>query len=337
MRPVAAVLDFPLVVIPGSQKAGTGTLFLLLARHRRVAEPRLKEPEFFALDRAAIERHWDWYRQLHRAGEGQLSLDASPFYLWSERAPENIRRHVPEARILITLRDPARRAFSSYLHMVKRGKPLERRRFDDLLARLEERTAELGLRAAERALLEGAVAEGSVDADFFDAGYLKRLIGAPYDAELEDPLWNYRYFGLSVYRDNVERFERAFPGRTRLIFLEELAADHEGVVRGVLEFLGLEVEESLLDPVHANPTRVPSGALGRWVARLQERGEALAGPARGLRRLGLGRLVDAGSDAFFGPPPRMTEEQRRRSVALLRDEYDYWHAREPRLRQLWPT
>ncbi len=330
-------LGHPLIVIPGSQKAGTGTLFTVLARHPRVFQPRLKEPEFFALDAAAIERHWDWYRQLHRPDPDQLSLDASPFYLWSRRAPNNIRRHVPDARILITLRDPAARVYSSYLHMVKRGKPLERRSFDELLGQLEERTAELGLREAEQALLKQAVAEGSVDADFFDAGYLRRLIGVPFAAEFEDALWNYQYFGLSAYRDNVERFERTFPGRTRLVFLEELAAGYESVVRGVLEYLDLEIQESLLSPVHANPTRVPSGVLGRWIARHQERNDALTGPARALRRLGLGRLVDVARDTIFAPAPRMTDEQRRRTVALLRDEYHYWHIREPRLCELWPA
>src|SRR5690606_9595554 len=45
----------------------------------------------------------------------------SAAYLYSERAPERIAAHVPGARLLVVLRDPVERAYSSYLYQVARG------------------------------------------------------------------------------------------------------------------------------------------------------------------------------------------------------------------------
>ena len=58
--------------------------------------------------------------------------EASTSYLWDTHAAERIKRAVPEARILIMLRDPVDRAYSQYWNDVREG--IERRSFLDALA-----------------------------------------------------------------------------------------------------------------------------------------------------------------------------------------------------------
>jgi hypothetical protein len=47
--------------------------------------------------------------------------EASVCYLWSPTAPERIAERIPDAKILVMLRDPADRAFSQYLHGLGNG------------------------------------------------------------------------------------------------------------------------------------------------------------------------------------------------------------------------
>jgi hypothetical protein len=63
--------------------------------------------------------------------------EASTSYLWDAHAAERIKRVVPEARILIMLRDPVGRAYSQYWNDVREG--LEKQPFLDAL-RSEQRS-----------------------------------------------------------------------------------------------------------------------------------------------------------------------------------------------------
>jgi hypothetical protein len=65
---------------------------------------------------------WTEYVRLFHGADRESAIgESSAAYLWSEGAPANIQAHVPNARIVIILRDPAERAFSHYLHQVSVG------------------------------------------------------------------------------------------------------------------------------------------------------------------------------------------------------------------------
>jgi hypothetical protein len=69
-----------------------------------------------------IVTEWeDYLRLFANASEESALGEASVCYLWSRTAPERIAEAIPDARILIMLRDPAERAFSQYLHGVGNG------------------------------------------------------------------------------------------------------------------------------------------------------------------------------------------------------------------------
>ncbi len=109
---------------------------------------QLKEPHFFSQVTPAQQRYVHdeaEYKSLFRQGRGlPFRGEASPSYLWHPDAPEAIARVQPDSRIVISLRDPIARAYSSYrLH---RRNGMERRPFLDTLR------AGLSLPDAERPL-----------------------------------------------------------------------------------------------------------------------------------------------------------------------------------------
>lgn len=129
--------------IAGAMKCGTTTLHAILERHPGIFIPRgelfffdiddlLQHVDFFAWSgRDWTDRDFDghldeyaaWYRRFFEdARPGQLIGEDSTTYLASERAPRRIAQFNPNARILVMLRDPAARCYSSYWHLLRYGR-----------------------------------------------------------------------------------------------------------------------------------------------------------------------------------------------------------------------
>ena len=111
----AAFRALPDVVILGTQRGGTTSLFDWLATHPRVAPSTTKEVHYF-------DRYYDngerWYRAhfpLKRSG--RLAIEATPFLLFSPLAPGRVAADLPPStRFIVLLRDPVQRAISQYWH-----------------------------------------------------------------------------------------------------------------------------------------------------------------------------------------------------------------------------
>jgi hypothetical protein len=58
--------------------------------------------------------------------------EASPLYLFHPKSPAIIKKHIPDVKLVVILRNPIDRAYSSYLHMVRVGN--ESREFHEALS-----------------------------------------------------------------------------------------------------------------------------------------------------------------------------------------------------------
>lgn len=110
----------PNVVYIGPDKAGSSWLHAALSLHPQVHLSEAKDLYFF--DRF-YSRGPQWYAEQFRgSGPQHLAVgEVCPDYLASPQAPSRMHEVIPEARLVATLRDPATRAFSSYLYMRKHG------------------------------------------------------------------------------------------------------------------------------------------------------------------------------------------------------------------------
>jgi len=127
------VVKRPNFFLVGAPKAGTTSLARYLEQHPDIYMSPVKEPCFFSTEVRAENfaepakgagpvADWESYDALFRdAGEAKAIGEASVCYLWSASAPGNVARAIPEARILMVLRDPADRAFSQYVQGVAKG------------------------------------------------------------------------------------------------------------------------------------------------------------------------------------------------------------------------
>lgn len=105
-------MQSPHFLIIGTQKGGTSSLYSALTQHPQVLRAARKEVHFF--DQYYGRGH-DWYlKQFPACAGGQVTGEASPFYMAHPLAAERIARHCPDTKLIVLLRNPADRAISHY-------------------------------------------------------------------------------------------------------------------------------------------------------------------------------------------------------------------------------
>ncbi len=115
-------MRLPDFLIIGAAKAGTTSLYKVLARHPGIFLSQPKEPEFFARDDRYGEGIRPYAALFETAATDQLCGEASTLYSLSPLFPDTagrIRAHVPGAKLVYVLREPVARAYSYYVQLVK--------------------------------------------------------------------------------------------------------------------------------------------------------------------------------------------------------------------------
>jgi hypothetical protein len=116
--PQQGALALPDFIIVGAQKAGTSSLKANLRQHPEVFVAG-KEVHFFD---GKWDKGIDWYQAQFAKGIGKLCGEKTPRYMTKRLYMERIHQVVPEAKIVVLLREPAARLFSQINHQIQRGK-----------------------------------------------------------------------------------------------------------------------------------------------------------------------------------------------------------------------
>ena len=114
----------PNFFIVGAAKAGTSTLWKCLKEHPHIYMPDdelYKEPGFFS-DLYGIEDFAKYLNLFAHARSFHKAIgEATTAYLTDPFSARNIKKIIPDAKIIIILRNPADRAYSLYNWMVQEG------------------------------------------------------------------------------------------------------------------------------------------------------------------------------------------------------------------------
>jgi len=142
----------PDFLIIGAAKSGTTSLFYQLRDHPEIFCPPVKELNFFSQGDEGLRPGsgpgdpqatiWvdsvdSYVGQFQEKQEHQVAGEASVSYLYSPVSARNIKQIVPNARLIMVLRDPVERAWSNYCHMVRDGR--ESLDFKEALSQEDER------------------------------------------------------------------------------------------------------------------------------------------------------------------------------------------------------
>jgi len=140
----------PNFFIVGAARSGTTSLDRYLSQHPEIYMAPRKEVNFFTADhfprtglgddrinREVIRDKNQYTRLFAGVAEEKAIGESSVFYLCYPGTAERIAQTVPDAGIIMVLRDPADRAHSAYLHLLRNGR--EHLGFEEALCLEEER------------------------------------------------------------------------------------------------------------------------------------------------------------------------------------------------------
>jgi Sulfotransferase family len=129
-------MALPDFLVAGVPKAGTTALHAALSGHPGLYLSPIKEPKFFLTDGpppakggpgdALTYREHVWQRDAYEAlfdsaPPGTLRGEATPLYLYDTAAMGRIRALIPDARLIVVIRDPVERAHSNWAHLWSAG------------------------------------------------------------------------------------------------------------------------------------------------------------------------------------------------------------------------
>jgi hypothetical protein len=129
-------MTLPDFLVAGVPKAGTTALHAALSRHPGLYLSPIKEPKFFLTDGppptrggpgdALTYREHVWERDTYEAlfdaaPPGVPRGEATPFYLYDPDAMRRIHRLIPDAKLIVIIRDPVERAHSNWAHLWSAG------------------------------------------------------------------------------------------------------------------------------------------------------------------------------------------------------------------------
>lgn len=131
--------DKSFLIIAGQPKSGTTSLYDWLSKHPDISSSKLKEERFF-LDKSyplKKRKHFngnniDEYLSLFKNKNKEVLLEACPDYLYNS-TPLRISHLLPNAKIIIIVRDPISRMVSAYNFFIQRGMIDPKMSFDDYI------------------------------------------------------------------------------------------------------------------------------------------------------------------------------------------------------------
>lgn len=198
----------PNFFIVGAPKCGTSALYAYLSEHPNIFLTNPKEPQYFSEDlpRYRLVHSRDDYARLFSRARPEHTRrgEASTSYLFSDVAIPNIRRAMPDAKIIAMLRNPIDMVHAWHSQTILNG---DETQYDFEIA--------WGLQEARMA-----------------------GIALPKRCRHEALL---RYCAWAQFAPQVERLFAHFPPEQRhIILFDDFVQDTQAVYRQTLEFLGLE-------------------------------------------------------------------------------------------------
>jgi len=125
-------MTLPNFLIIGAAKSGTSSLYMYLKQHPNIFMSPIKEPHFFSFDSKSKNTRGpgdripqaitdiNVYERLFDGVNGEKAIgESSTSYLYRPEAAKRIHALIPNVKLIAILRNPAERAFSAYMHVVR--------------------------------------------------------------------------------------------------------------------------------------------------------------------------------------------------------------------------
>jgi len=198
-------ITMPNFFILGAAKSGTTLLYHTLKQHPDIFLTSIKEPGFLCEHVEYFNNPADYFELFDAVKDEKIIGEASHIYMSDPKAARIIKALSPNAKFVVTLRNPADRAYSMYLNLRRDGFEFNNR-FEKAL-RVED----------------------------------KRLNSVRFKKDNPKFFWNYLYFHSGLYGEQLKRYFALFDKEQfHIITLNQLKNNFEETIKGIFHFLDID-------------------------------------------------------------------------------------------------
>jgi len=216
----------------GAAKSGTTTLHRCLNRHPSIYLSSIKEPNFYYSQYQVVDNLADYLALFNGVDKEVIVGESSHAYFSDPNGAQTLKQHYPNAKFLVILRNPAKRAYSLFNHMLRHG-------------------------YEHASTFEKALALES-----------SRIASASFIEHCNENIWNFSYFKSGLYGEQVERYFSLFDKKQfHFLTLENLYADEEKSLSNILHFLDLDSDAVPKLSVENSINRIPYIPILRFSLR----------------------------------------------------------------------
>lgn len=197
-------IRLPNFFILGAGRSGTTTLYFVLRDHPEIFLPTPKEPTFFSEPFQVVRTPIRYAKLFEGASEARAVGDGSHAYLTHPDSAATLRAFFPDARFLVTFRNPADRALAMYSYMLENGYEI--------------------MPTFERALFAEE----------------KRFASSRFAKRCPHYFWNFMYYKSGLFGEQIQRYLQHFP-REQFFFttLYDLQREPARVLGEIQTFLDI--------------------------------------------------------------------------------------------------
>lgn len=213
----------PNLFILGAAKCGTTSLAYYLGQHPDIFMSPIKEPVFFNDGFQVVDNPIDYYNLFSDVKNEKVIGEASHAYMTNPRTAEVLALLFPDAKFIITLRDPVERAYSLYKHMKRHG-------YESI------KTFEQAIMAED-----------------------ERCNSMKFRKNCKEYFYNYLYYRSGLYGEQIKRYLEYFD-KEQFFFLtlEQLENNPGETMLEIFLFLGVDASFPLcVEPKNVAPVTVP--------------------------------------------------------------------------------
>jgi hypothetical protein len=217
----------PTFLIIGPPKCASTTLHYYLGQHPDVYVPAVKETNFFTHDYYKGLNFYSKY--FSDASSAQAIGEATPSYFFLPFALDRIKKDLPNAKLIVLLRNPIDRAFSHWLMFKESG--VEKKSFREAIDINIKQLSEFNF-------------EGEEGAKLWDDR--RSTIN---DTEK----WERIYLQPGLYAENIKQLYAKFDRtQIKIIFLEDLKNHFNETLESLFEFIGVDKHFHVTDKEQKN-------------------------------------------------------------------------------------
>ncbi|MGJ3237989.1 MAG: sulfotransferase family protein [Anaerolineae bacterium] len=196
----------PSFFVVGAPRCGTTAICQFLNQHPDIFIPYFKEPHYFGSDLSETRRGFktsEDYLELFEEANHEICGEGSTWYLFSEKAAQEIKDFNPDAKIVISVRNPVEMLYSWHGFALQMGT-------EDIEDFEEALEAESDRRQGKRIPIGSAV----------------------------EKLY---YSEIPLYTKQIERYQKLFSKeQIHIIIFDDFKTDQAKVLRDLYEFLGVD-------------------------------------------------------------------------------------------------